>query len=114
MPTGTDNTLQFKQHIKSDKMSQTIYADVESLIKKIYGRENKPENYSAAKISEHIPCGYSMSTIWGFDHIESKHTLYRGNDCMKMFCASLIEHAKKQNLFSKEKMIPSTNEELKN
>ena len=114
MPTGTDNILQFKQHIKSDKMSQTIYADVESLIKKIYGRENKPENYSAAKISEHIPCGYSMSTIWGFDHIESKHTLYRGKDCMKMFCASLREHAKKHNLFSKEKMIPFTNEELKN
>ena len=29
-----------------------------------------------------------MSIIWGFDHIENKHTLYRGKDCMKMFCAS--------------------------
>ena len=27
------------------------------------------------KIGEHIPCGYLMSTIWGFDHIENKHTL---------------------------------------
>ena len=23
-------------------------------------------------IGEHIPCGYSLSTIWGFDHIISK------------------------------------------
>ena len=27
------------------------------------------------KIGEHIPCEYSVSTIWGFDHIEDKHTL---------------------------------------
>ena len=31
---------------------------------------------STTKIGEHIPCGYSMSTIWAFDHIENKHTLY--------------------------------------
>ena len=33
-----------------------------------------------------------MSTIWGFDHIEKKHTLYCGKDCMKKFCTSLREH----------------------
>ena len=49
---------------------------------------------STTKISEHIPCGYSMSTIWAFDHIENKHTLYRGEDCMKKFCTSLREHIK--------------------
>ena len=31
--------------------------------------------------------------IWGFDHIEDKHTLYRGKDCMKKFCESLRKHA---------------------
>ena len=36
-----------------------------------------------------------MSTIWELDHIEYKYTLYRGDDCMKMFCTSLREHAKK-------------------
>ena len=35
-----------------------------------------------------------MSTISGFDHIEDKHTLYHGKDCMKTFCTSLREHAK--------------------
>ena len=24
-----------------------------------------------------------MTTIWSFDHIENKHTLYREKDCMK-------------------------------
>ena len=53
-----------------------------------------------------------MSTIWGFDHIEDKHTLFRRKDCMKKFCNSLREHAKKYNWFWKEKMVPLTREEL--
>ena len=28
-----------------------------------------------------------------FDNIENKNTFYRGEDCMKKFCASLREHA---------------------
>ena len=46
------------------------------------------------KIAKHISCGYSMLTIWGFDYIENKHTLYPGKYCMKKFCDSLREHAK--------------------
>ena len=56
--------------------------------------QQQKKKTSTPKISEHILCGYSMSTIWGFDHIEVKHTLYHGKDCMKNFCASLREHAK--------------------
>ena len=53
-----------------------------------------------------------MSTIWGFDHIENKHTLYRGKDCMKKFCDSLREHASNIIDFEKKKMLPSTKNEL--
>ena len=81
MPSEKDN--KFNQHMKSDKMPYIIYADIESLIRKIYGCANNPEKFSAIKIGEHIRCGYSVSTIWGFDHIENKHTLYLGKDCMK-------------------------------
>ena len=54
-----------------------------------------------------------MSTIWAFDHIENKHTLYRGEDCMKKFCTSLKEHAKNTINFEKKKMLTLTKEELK-
>ena len=46
------------------------------------------------KIGEHILCGYSMPTIWRFNHMEEKHTVYRRKDCMKMFCEFLREHVK--------------------
>ena len=94
-------------------MPYIIYADIESLIRKIDGCKNNPEKSSTTKISEHIPCGYSMSTIWEFDHTENKHTLYRGEDFMKRFCASLREHPKNIIDFEKKKMLPLAKEELK-
>ena len=69
MPSKKDNILEFNQYMKTDKMPYIIYAGVESLIKKIDGCANNPENSSTTKTGEHIPGGYSMSTIQGFDHI---------------------------------------------
>ena len=34
-----------------------------------------------------------MSNICAFDSIENKHSLYRGEDCMKKFCSSIREHS---------------------
>ena len=70
-------------------------------------------NLQQPKIGEHIPCGYSMSTIWRFDHIEDKHTLYREKDCMKKFCTSLKEHAQNIIDFEKKSKLPLAKEELK-
>ena len=63
MPSEKDNILEFEQYMKSDKVSYIIYVDIESLIKKGDGCVNNPENSSTTKISDHIPCGYQMSTI---------------------------------------------------
>ena len=78
MPSEKDNMLEFNQYMKSDKMSYISYAGIESLIKKIHGCANNPEKSSTTKLGEYIPFGYSMSTIWAFDNIENKHTLYYG------------------------------------
>ena len=43
-----------------------------------------------------------------FDTIENKHSLYRGEDCMKNFCTSLREHATNLINFEKKKMLPLT------
>ena len=44
MPSEKGNILEFNQYIKSDKVSNIIYADIESLIRKIDGCANNPEN----------------------------------------------------------------------
>ena len=102
MLSEKDNILEFNQHMKSGKMSYIIYADIESLIRKIDRCANNSEKSSTAKIGEHIPCVYSMPKVWRFGHIEDNHALYRGKDCMKMFCTSLREHAKNIIYFEKK------------
>ena len=94
--------------MKSDKIPQIIYADIESLIKKIDNCKNKPE-----KIEKHIPCGYPKSIIWALDHIENKHSLYWGEDCTKTSCEYLREYAKNIIDFEKKKMLSLTKAVLK-
>ena len=113
MPSEKNNILEFNQYIKSYKMSYIIHADIESLNKKIGEYANNLENSSTTKIGEHIPCRYSMSTFWAFNHIENKHTLNCGKNCMKKFCECLREHAKNIIDFEKQKSLSLTKEELK-
>ena len=61
--------------MKSDKTPFMIYADLESLIKKIDNCKNNPENSLITKIGKHIPCRYSVPTIWAFDNIEKKQSM---------------------------------------
>ena len=55
------------------------------------------------KVSEHIPSGFSMSTISPFKSIENKRDVYRRKDYMKKICKSLREHAMKIINFKKKK-----------
>ena len=98
--------------MKSNKMPYIAYVDLESLIKIIDRWTHNPEKSYTTKIGEHITCRNSLSTIWAFDNVENKHTLYYGEDCMKKFCFSQIEHVTNVIKFEK-KMLPLTNKELK-
>ena len=104
MPSEKDKILQFNQYMKSNKIPYIIYADIESLSRKIDGCVNNPENSSTTK-NMWVYCGYSMSTICAFDHIQNRHNLYRGEDCMKKFCEFLREHAKNIIDFGIKKMF---------
>ena len=104
IPSEDTKILEFNQYQKSDKAPFVIYADLECLIEKADGYKNNPENSSTSKLIEHIPSGFSMSTISSFKNIENKHNVYRGKDCMKMFYESLREHAKKIIDLKKKKM----------
>ena len=55
--------LELNQYQKSDKLPFIIYANLECLIEKIDGCKNNPESLSATKLGEHIPSGFSISTI---------------------------------------------------
>ena len=73
MPSEDTKILEFNQYQKSDKVPFIICADLECIIETIDGCNNNPENSSTTKVSEHIPSGFSMTTISSFRSIENKH-----------------------------------------
>ena len=95
----------FNRYQKSNQKSAPfiIYADLECIIEKIDECKNNPENSSTAKVREHIPSGFSISTISSSRSIENKHDVYRGKNCMKAFCESSRDHAMKIINFKKKK-----------
>ena len=92
MPSEDTKISVFNQYQKTDKVPFIIYADLECIIEMIDGCKNNPGFSSTAKVSEHIPSGFSMPTIFPFRSIENKYDVYKGSDCMKKFCETLREH----------------------
>ena len=92
MPFEDTKILEFNQYKKSDKVPSFIYVNLECIREKIDGCQNNSENSPTAKVSKHVPSGFSMSTISLFRSIENKHDVYRGMDCMKRFYEFLTEH----------------------
>ena len=78
MPCEDTQILEFNQYQKFDKAPYIIYADLKYLIKKIDGCKNNPEKLSTRKVDAHIPCRYSMSTIWTLDGIERRYDVCTG------------------------------------
>ena len=93
MPSEKDNILEFNENMKSDKMSYIIYAEIESLIKKIDVCTNNPKNLSTKK----------QVSIFFVD-IQFSQFGY--------FCNSLREHAANILNFEKKKMLLLTKEVL--
>ena len=76
--------LEFNHYQKSDRTPFIKYADLKLLIQKMDGCKNNSEKSSTTKVSEHIPLGFSMSTISSFKHIENKRGKCKGKDFMEI------------------------------
>ena len=63
MPSEDTKILEFNQYQKSDKATFITYADLECIIERTDGCKNNPQNSSTKKLSDHIPSGFSISTI---------------------------------------------------
>ena len=63
MPSEDTKILEFNQYKKSEKALFIAYASLEYIIEKINACRNNPENSPTTKWSEHVPSGFSVSTI---------------------------------------------------
>ena len=49
------------------------HADLVFVIERIEGCNNNPESYLTAKVNEHVPSGFQMSTILSFKSTGNNH-----------------------------------------
>ena len=96
-----DNKTKYNHGVKSMKIPFTVYADLESLLKKIATCHNNPKKSSATKINKYILSGYSLFTHYSVDTAK-KLDYYTGKVCMKNFCKDLKEHATKITHYEKK------------
>ena len=60
------------------------------------------KNYPQQKWVNIFPVGTQRLWFLTFDGIENKHNVYRGDDCMKMFCESLRSRNEDNKLWKEE------------
>ena len=89
MPSKGSKTLKCNHGEKSLKVPFLIYADLESLLKKIHSCQNNPEKSYTEKKAKHTPSDYALFTCCSFDALKNKLDFYGEEDCMERFCKDL-------------------------
>lgn len=67
MPETHNKMLKFTQNHESMKISFAIYADMESLLEKIYICDKETTKFFSSKINKHTSRGFSLFTHCLFD-----------------------------------------------
>ena len=103
--------LKYQPGVKSTSGPFAVFADIESLLRKMDTCENDPSKSSTTQKNKHEMCGYSLFTHCPFDKKKNVVDNYRGKDCLKKFCEDLRKHAKSIIDFEKKEMIELTGKE---
>ena len=86
--------IQFKNHIRSQKMPFVIYADFECLVELISGCQPNPEKCFTNQFQKHKPCGFCYHIKCSFDEKLSKTVTYRmknEDEDITKICVEMIE-----------------------
>ena len=78
--------LKFHDDQHQFKVSFDMYADLEAILKPIEAHKPNPEELYTKEINQYIPSGFCQYSKFAYGKVENPMKLYRGWDCVKMFC----------------------------
>ena len=113
MPKKDEKILTYNPGEKSLKASIIIYADSEYILKKRQSCQNNLENSYSERRAKYKPSCYSWVLICSFDATKSRHSFFRGKDCLEKFCKDVKELAVEISNYRKQEIIPLTDREIK-
>ena len=92
-----------------------MYADFESILKPIEAPKTDPEESYIKFINQHILTGSCVCSKFVYGKVENPLKLYRGEDCVKVFCNYIENEAKRLDyMFTENPMKHLTREERRN
>ena len=90
------------------KVPYAIYADFESILQPMEETTINPEGSYIKDISKHIPSGFCIDSKFTYGEVRNPLKLYRGKDCVEVFCDYIINEVKKlYHKFPKKPMKPN-------
>ena len=89
-----------------------MYADFEAIFKRTEEPSPSPEESYTKVISQHIPSGFCVNSKFAYGKGENPLKLYRGEDCVKVFCDYISNEARRlYHMFPEKPMKPLTHEQ---
>ena len=93
------------------KVPFVMYADVQAILKPIEGPSPNPEESHTKEINQHIPSGFCVNSVFAYGDVKDPLKLYRGEDCVEVFCNYVENEVKRlHHMFPEKPMKPLTNE----
>ena len=95
------------------KVPFEIYVDFETILKPTKGVTNvNPEKPYTKEINQHIPSGFCVYSKFAYGKVKNPLKLYRGEDCVEIFCNYIKNGAKRlYHMFPEKPMKRLTKEE---
>ena len=90
-----------------------MYADFESILKPIEESSPNPEESYTKEINQHIPSGnFCVYSKFAYGEVENPLKLYRGENCVEVFCDYSENEVKRlYHMFPEKPMNRLTREE---
>ena len=94
------------------KVPFVMYADFKAILKLIEEPSPNPDKPYTKEINQHIPSGFCVNSTFAYGMVENPLKLYRGEDCVEVFC-NYVENETKRlyHMFPEKPMICLTHEE---
>ena len=96
------------------KVPFIMYADFEAILKPKEESNFNPDAAYTKEINQHIPSGFCVNSKFAYGEVENPWKLYRGEDCVEVFCDYVVNEAKRlYHMFPEKPMEPLTREQWK-
>ena len=103
---------QFHNGQNQFKVPFTLYADFKAILRPIHGPNPNPNMPYIKKVNQHIPSGFYVHSKLAYGEVKDPLKLYRGKDCVQVFCDYIKKEARRlYHMFAEKPMEPLTSKQ---